>query len=61
MQSFCNHENVMEELISASKARRIPIITASLVSDKHYGHSCYINGTTVVSLGNEEGILEVTI
>ena len=56
-----NYENVMEELISASKARRIPIIAASLVSDKNYGHSCYINGTTVVSLGNEEGILEITL
>lgn len=56
-----NYGNVMDELITISKARRIPIIAVSLVSDKNYGHSCYINGSTVVSLGDEEGILEITI
>lgn len=56
-----NYENVMDELITISEASRIPIIAVSLVSDKNYGHSCYINGSTVVSLGDEEGILEITI
>lgn len=56
-----NYENVMNELIYISKLRKTPIIVASLVSDKNYGHSCYIHGETVVSLGNEQSILEITI
>lgn len=56
-----NYEIVRDELISISKARKIPIIAVSLVSDKNCGHSCYIYESTIISLGNEEGILEVTI
>lgn len=56
-----NYEKVMTELVNISKVRGIPILTASLTSDKNYGHSCYIFSSTVISLGNEEGILEVTI
>jgi hypothetical protein len=56
-----NYENRLADLVSISKQRNIPIITASLTSDKNYGHSCYINGSTVVALGNHEGIMEITL
>ena len=56
-----NHQRHMDNLINISKERNIPIIAASLTSDKNYGHSCYVFGSTVVSLGNEEGILEISI
>lgn len=56
-----NHERILHDLMNISKERNIPIITASLTSDKNYGHSCYVFGSTVVSLGNQEGILEITL
>ncbi|MDR0287838.1 MAG: hypothetical protein LBI03_09090 [Clostridiales bacterium] len=51
----------MANLVSISQERNIPIITASLMSDKNYGHSCYVWGSTVVALGNHEGVLEITL
>jgi predicted amidohydrolase len=56
-----NYQNRLADIISISKERNIPIITASLVSDKNYGHSCYICGSTVVAMGNREGIMEITL
>ncbi|MCL2462458.1 MAG: hypothetical protein FWF44_07310 [Defluviitaleaceae bacterium] len=56
-----NYANRLADVVRVSTERNIPIITASLVSDKNYGHSCYVYGSTVASLGNEEGILEITI
>jgi hypothetical protein len=56
-----NFKNRLADLVSISKERNIPIITASLTSDKNYGHSCYVCGSTVVALGNHEGIMEITI
>jgi len=56
-----NYERHVANLISISKERNIPIIVASLTSDKNYGHSCYICGSTVVALGNHEGIMEIII
>ena len=56
-----NYERHLTNLINISKERNIPIITASLTSDKNYGHSCYICGSTVVALGNHEGIMEIII
>jgi hypothetical protein len=56
-----NLEKTMEDLIRISKERSLPILAASLSSDKNNGHSCYIRGATVVSLGPGEGILEVTV
>lgn len=56
-----NHAKHMNNLVQLSTERNIPIITASLVSDKNYGHSCYVFGSTIVSLGNDNGILEVNI
>jgi len=56
-----NYGKHIANLIGISKERNLPIITASLTSDKNYGHSCYVYGSTVVALGNHEGIMEVTI
>lgn len=56
-----NHEKKLDDLVNISTERNIPIVTASLTSDKNYGHSCYVFGSTIVSLGNENGILEVII
>lgn len=56
-----NYKSRLADIVSVSKKRNIPIITASLTSDKNYGHSCYVFGSTVIALGNHEGILEITI
>lgn len=56
-----NYENRIADLVSISKKRNLPILTASLTSDKNHGHSCYIFGSTIISLTNQEGILEITI
>ena len=56
-----NHKNRLADLINISKERNIPILAASLTSDKNYGHSCYVCGSTVVALGNHEGIMEITL
>ena len=56
-----NHKKHLDNLVNLSTERNIPIITASLVSDKNYGRSCYIFGSTTVSLGNDEGILEIIL
>lgn len=56
-----NHDNVMDILRDLSCTRKLPIIAASLCSDKNCGHSAYVNGNTVVSLGNSEGILEISL
>jgi len=56
-----NYVNRLADIVRVSKEREIPIITASLTSDKNYGHSCYVCGSTVVALGDHEGILEITL
>lgn len=56
-----NYKNRLADVVRVSKERNIPIITASLTSDKNYGHSCYVCGSTVIALGNHEGILEITL
>jgi len=56
-----NLEKRVCDLVHLSEERGLPIVSASLCSDRNNGHSCYINGTTVVSIGNYEGILEIKI
>jgi len=56
-----NHQRTMTDLMNISKERNIPILAASLTSDKNYGHSCYVCGSTVAASGNHKGILEITI
>lgn len=56
-----NIKEVLGLAVKLSLARHLPVLTASLCSDKNCGHSAYINGNTVVSLGRAEGILEIDI
>lgn len=56
-----NLNSRLADIVRISKERNIPIITASLTSDQNYGHSCYVFGSTVVALGNHEGILEIAL
>ena len=56
-----NYQRHTDNLINISKEKNIPIIAASLTSDKNYGHSCYVCGSSVIALGNHEGIMEITL
>jgi predicted amidohydrolase len=56
-----NFSRVMQMVKEVSKARRVPVLASSLVSDKNNGFSSFVNGDVVVSLPREEGILEVEI
>ncbi len=56
-----NYDEVIDKLIKISEQRKLPVIVASLLSDKNNGNSCYINGSTIVSLADNEGILEITM
>jgi predicted amidohydrolase len=54
-----NFSRVIELVKATSTERNLPIFASSLVSDKNNGFSSYVRGRTVVSLSNEEGILEI--
>lgn len=54
-------DRVVAECMAFSQGRGIPVIAASLCSDQNNGHSAYIHGKTVVALGNQPGILELTL
>ena len=56
-----SYEKTIATLKEVSQARKLPILTSSLVSDQNIGESCYINGETVVTLPRMEGILEIEI
>lgn len=56
-----NFSRVMQLVRSVSKARKMPVLASSLVSDKNSGFSSFVNGDIVVSLSRQEGILEVEI
>lgn len=56
-----NQTDAFERIRNLSINRKLPIIVASLCSDKNCGHSMYVNGTTTVSLGNTQSILEINI
>lgn len=56
-----NRSEVMARIQALSKERGLPVVTASLVSDRNCGHSCYVFGNTVVALGAHEGILELKL
>lgn len=56
-----NFPRVMQEVKSVSKARGLPVLVSSLVSDKNSGFSSFVDGGGVVSLSRQEGILEVEI
>lgn len=56
-----NFPRLMSMLKEVSRARGLPILASSLVSDVNNGHSSYVVGEAVVTLPNQEGILEVEV
>lgn len=56
-----NFTRVIQVVKDVSKARRLPVLVSSLVSDKNSGFSSFVDGDVVVSLPRQEGILEVEI
>ncbi len=56
-----NFPRVIGAVKEVSKARRLRVLASSLVSDKNNGSSSFVDGDVVVSLSEQEGILEVEI
>lgn len=56
-----NFARVIQEVRGVSRTRRIRVLASSLVSDQNNGNSSFIDGDTVVSLPDAEGILEVDL
>ena len=56
-----NFDKAMNNVKKVSNEINLPIIISSLVSDKNIGFSSYIFNNTVISLSNDEGILEIEI
>lgn len=56
-----NHDEVTSQVKKLSISRDLPVLVASLCSDKNCGHSSYINSDICVSLGDQQGILEVEL
>jgi predicted amidohydrolase len=56
-----NFSRVTGEIKEMSAARRLRVLASSLVSDMNNGFSSFVEGQAVVSLSNQEGILEVDI
>jgi len=56
-----NFPRVAGELKEVSKARGLRVLASSLVSDKNNGFSSFVDGDVIVSLSDQEGILEVEI
>jgi len=55
-ENFSSKLNSLKEFV---KIRKIPILISSLVSDKNYGFSTYIDTDRIISLSRYEGILEI--
>lgn len=56
-----NFHQRIGEVKNVSKARRLPVLASSLVSDRNNGFSSFVDGDVVVSLSRREGILEIGI
>ena len=56
-----NFARVIQEVRRVSRMRKIRVLASSLVSDENNGYSSFIDGDTVVSLPDAEGILEVDL
>jgi predicted amidohydrolase len=54
-----NFPRVIGAVKEVSKARGLPVLASSLVSDKNNGFSSFTDGDVIVSLSDQEGILEV--
>ena len=56
-----NFARVIGEIKEISVARKLRVLASSLVSDRNNGLSSFVDGRVVVSLSNQQGILEVEI
>jgi|WetSurMetagenome_2_1015567.scaffolds.fasta_scaffold258541_2 predicted amidohydrolase len=56
-----NFLRVMGEIKEVSVTRKLRVLASSLVSDMNNGFSSYIDSKVVVSLSEQEGILEIEI
>lgn len=56
-----NYPRMLTLLKDFVKTRKIPILASSLVSDKNWGKSTYIDKNVVISLSNFQGILEIDL
>jgi predicted amidohydrolase len=56
-----NFKRVTDELKAVSRERLLPIVVSSLVSDKNAGFSSLVNGQTIASIPDKEGILEIEL
>ena len=56
-----NFPRIIEEIKEVSVTRRLQVLASSLVSDMNNGFSSFIDGHVIVSLSDQEGILEVEI
>jgi predicted amidohydrolase len=56
-----NLPRVIKEVKEVSVARKLRVLASSIVSDMNNGCSSFVDGQVVVSLSNQEGILEVKI
>lgn len=56
-----NYPRMLVLLKDFVKTRKIPILASSLVSDKNWGNSTYIDKNVAISLSNFEGILEIDL
>jgi hypothetical protein len=56
-----NFLRVTKEVKEVSIARKLPVLASSLVSDVNNGFSSFIENNVVISLSNQEGILEIEI
>ncbi|MBK1813816.1 hypothetical protein JHL18_24665 [Clostridium sp. YIM B02505] len=56
-----NYEKRIEELKEFVRERKIPVLASSIVSDNNNGFSTYINESTIISLSELEGILEIEL
>lgn len=55
------YNEVIPTLVEFSKERKVPVLVSSIVSDLNIGFSSFIDGNRIISLGNCEGILEITL
>jgi hypothetical protein len=56
-----NFSRVIQEVKEVSAMRKLHVLASSLVSDMNNGCSSFVDGDVVVSLSNQEGILEIAI
>lgn len=54
-------DTVLSDMKEISTQYNLPILLSSLVSDKNIGYSSYIYKSTIVSLPNQEGLLEIEL